>query len=139
MIPMPREHTPLWSDDEPLECVMVVPEARDVKTFVFRPPSGATFIYRAGQFLTLELPLPSGTISRTYTVSSYEEFKEKIESQPGFYRVPWGGDDADEDKIKEQTRATLRCFPLETAPVTGLTCPLTGKPAREWAIFARAY
>ena len=70
MIPMPREHTPLWNDLEPLECVMVVPEAQDVKTFVFRPPSGATFIYRAGQFLTLELPLPSGTISRTYTVSS---------------------------------------------------------------------
>lgn len=70
MIPMPRETTPLWSDDEPLECVMVVPEAQDVKTFVFRPPSGATFLYRAGQFVTLDLPLPGGTISRTYTISS---------------------------------------------------------------------
>jgi stachydrine N-demethylase, reductase component len=70
MIPMPRETTPLWSDDEPLECVMVVPETPEVKTFVFRPPSGATFLYRAGQFLTLELPVPGGAVHRTYTISS---------------------------------------------------------------------
>ncbi|MEQ1568337.1 MAG: proline--tRNA ligase [Myxococcota bacterium] len=76
---------------------------------------------------------------RTYTVASWDEFTEKIESQPGFYRIPWGGDDADEDRVKEQTRATLRCHPLDAASVDGLTCPLTGKPAREWAIFARAY
>lgn len=70
MIPMPREDTPLWSDSEPLECVMVVPEAPNVRTFVFRPPSGATFLFRAGQFITLELPLPGGPLYRTYTISS---------------------------------------------------------------------
>ncbi len=70
MIPMPREDTPLWSDTEPLECVMVVPEAPNVRTFVFRPPSGATFLFRAGQFITLELPVPGGPIYRTYTISS---------------------------------------------------------------------
>ena len=37
MIPMPREDTPVWTDAEPLECVMVIPEAPDVKTFSFRP------------------------------------------------------------------------------------------------------
>jgi stachydrine N-demethylase, reductase component len=70
MIPMPREETQLWSDDEPLECVMVVPEVPGVKTFVFRPPSGRTFLFRAGQFVTLELPVPSGPVHRTYTISS---------------------------------------------------------------------
>jgi prolyl-tRNA synthetase len=77
--------------------------------------------------------------ARTYAVSSYAEFQEKIESQPGFYRIPWGGDAADEARIKEQTRATHRCAPLDEAAPAGLTCPLTGKPAYEWAIFARAY
>ena len=76
---------------------------------------------------------------RTYTVASREEFSEKLESQPGFYRVPWGGNDEDEDQVKDETRATLRCYPLDQDPVDGLTCPLTGKPAHTWAIFARAY
>ncbi|WP_421982703.1 2Fe-2S iron-sulfur cluster-binding protein [Roseibium sp.] len=70
MIPMPGRDTPVWSDSELLECVMVVPEAPDVKTFSFRPPSGATFVYRAGQFITLDLPLPGGNVQRTYTLSS---------------------------------------------------------------------
>ena len=70
MIPMPREDTGLWTDDEPLECVMVLPEVPGVKTFVFRPPSGRTFLFRAGQFLTLELPVPLGPVHRTYTISS---------------------------------------------------------------------
>jgi prolyl-tRNA synthetase len=77
--------------------------------------------------------------ARTYTVDSREAFVEKLESQPGFYRIPWGGDDDDEDKVKEDTRATLRCYPMEQPSVDGLTCPLTGKPAHSWAIFARAY
>lgn len=77
--------------------------------------------------------------ARTYTVTSREEFVAQIDTQPGFYRIPWGGDDADEDAVKAQTRATLRCYPLAAPSIEGLTCPLTGKPAREWAIFARAY
>ncbi len=76
---------------------------------------------------------------RTYSVDSMEDLAEKLQSQPGFYRVPWGGDDDDETTVRERTRATLRCFPMEQDSVEGLTCPLTGKPAREWAIFARAY
>jgi ferredoxin-NADP reductase len=70
MIPMPREDTPVWNDSEPLECVMVIPEAPGVKTFSFRPPSGATFVYRAGQFITLDLPVPNRNVQRTYTISS---------------------------------------------------------------------
>ncbi len=59
-----------WRDDELLECVMVVPEAPNVASFAFRAPSGGWFDYMPGQFLTLELPLPGGTIHRTYTISS---------------------------------------------------------------------
>jgi ferredoxin-NADP reductase len=70
MIPMPQRDSPVWSDDEPLECVSVLPEAPSVKTFSFRPPSGATFVYQAGQFITLDLPLPGGNVQRTYTISS---------------------------------------------------------------------
>ncbi|MEL6978562.1 MAG: hybrid-cluster NAD(P)-dependent oxidoreductase [Pseudomonadota bacterium] len=59
-----------WTDDEPLECTLVIPEAPNVCTFSFRAPSGAWFDYRAGQFVTLELPTPGGAIQRTYTISS---------------------------------------------------------------------
>ena len=74
-----------------------------------------------------------------HTVQSREGFVEAVKSTKGFFRLPWGGDDEDEDAIKTETKATLRCYPLEQESVEGLTCPLTGKPAREWAIFARAY
>ena len=77
--------------------------------------------------------------THTYDVGTWDEFTDKIKSQPGFYRVPWGGDDDDEDRIKTETQATLRCYPQVQESVEGLTCPLTGKPAREWAYFARAY
>lgn len=59
-----------WTDDEALECTMVIPEAPNVRTFAFRAPSGAWFRYRAGQFVTLELPLPGGAVHRTFTISS---------------------------------------------------------------------
>lgn len=70
MIPMPGRDAPAWRDDEPLQCVAVLPEAPGVKTFAFRPPSGAVFSYRAGQFVTLDLPVPGGNVQRTYTISS---------------------------------------------------------------------
>ena len=59
-----------WKDDEPLECVMVVPETSDTATFTFRAPSGAYFDYQPGQFMTLDLPVPGGNLQRTYTISS---------------------------------------------------------------------
>lgn len=59
-----------WTSEEPLECVMVVPETADTATFTFRAPSGAWFRYEPGQFITLDLPLPGGNVQRTYTLSS---------------------------------------------------------------------
>ena len=70
MIPMPAADAPAWRDVEPLECVMIIPEAPNVMTFAFRPPSGARFHYKAGQFVTLDLPVPGGNLQRTYTISS---------------------------------------------------------------------
>lgn len=60
----------IWSDDELLECVSVLPEVPNTATFTFRAPSGALFDFLPGQFLTLELPVPGGPIHRTYTISS---------------------------------------------------------------------
>lgn len=59
-----------WKDDEWLECSMVIPETPDCATIAFRAPSGAWFDYQPGQFLTLDLPVPAGAVSRTYTISS---------------------------------------------------------------------
>ncbi|WP_289043421.1 hybrid-cluster NAD(P)-dependent oxidoreductase [uncultured Aliiroseovarius sp.] len=60
----------IWKDAEMLECVSVIPEMADTATFTFSAPSGALFDFQPGQFLTLELPVPGGTVHRTYTVSS---------------------------------------------------------------------
>ena len=59
-----------WSDSEPLECAMVVPDVANAATFTFRAPSGAWFDYQPGQFITLDLPVPGGNVQRTYTISS---------------------------------------------------------------------
>lgn len=62
-----------WTDAEPLEFAMMVPECEGTATFTFRAPSGAWFDYQPGQFLTLELPVPGqpgGVVHRTYTISS---------------------------------------------------------------------
>lgn len=77
--------------------------------------------------------------ARTHDVSDRAEFDRLLAENPGFLRVPWGGDDADEGRIADETKATIRCYPLEQGTVEGLTCPLTGKPAWTWALFARAY
>lgn len=77
----------------------------------------------------------------TFRISSREDFEARIkEREPGMFLVPWGGDDDDEDKIKDETGVTLRCYPLEQeAMPEGQVCPLTGKPARQWAIFGFSY
>ncbi|MDS9469549.1 hybrid-cluster NAD(P)-dependent oxidoreductase [Paracoccus sp. MBLB3053] len=60
----------VWTDDEPLECVSVLPEAPNVVTVCFQSPSGRPFNFHPGQFITLELPVPGGPLYRTYTISS---------------------------------------------------------------------
>ncbi|KRW96977.1 hybrid-cluster NAD(P)-dependent oxidoreductase [Paracoccus sp. MKU1] len=82
-----------WKDDEPLECVMVVPETSDTATFTFRAPSGAWFDYQPGQFVTLDLPVPGGNVQRTYTISSSPSrplsISVTVKAQPGSVGGRW--------------------------------------------------
>jgi prolyl-tRNA synthetase len=72
----------------------------------------------------------------THDVDNLEDFKEAV--QTGFAQVWWAGDNDDEVKIKEETKATIRCFPFDQPDGSG-TCFFTGKPATRVAIFGRAY
>jgi|TARA_R100000049_G_C1947176_1_gene92794 stachydrine N-demethylase, reductase component len=60
----------IWTDAEQLLCCSVVPEAPNAATFSFVSPSGSQFRYEPGQFVTLDLPLPGGTVWKTCTISS---------------------------------------------------------------------
>lgn len=70
-------------------------------------------------------------------VSSYDELKSVIESGK-WARGYWSGSDEDELRVKEETSATLRCYPFEQPSQNGI-CFMTGKEANEVAIFAKAY
>ncbi len=72
-----------------------------------------------------------------HEVKDYDEFKEVIEAG-GFVRAPWAGTSEDELRVKEETKATIRCFPFETEGEGG-TCFYTGKKADRIAIFGKAY
>lgn len=73
----------------------------------------------------------------THSVSSYGEFK-KIIKNGGFARCGWDGNEDTELKIKEETKATIRCIPFDENP-ENLTCVLSGKEAKHEVIFAKAY
>ena len=75
--------------------------------------------------------------SKTISVESYDEFKEKIE-EGGFIMAHWDGTPETEEKIKEDTKATIRCIPLEGDKTPG-TCMVTGKPSAQRVVFARSY
>ncbi len=74
---------------------------------------------------------------RTYKVDSYEEFKERIENG-GFFLCHWDGTSETEEKIKEETKATIRCIPMDAEEEEGF-CMVTGKPSKRRVVFARAY
>lgn len=74
---------------------------------------------------------------RTITVDTYEEFKEKIE-QGYFIMAHWDGTPETEERIKNETKATIRCLPLEGDMTPG-KCMVTGKPSACRVLFARAY
>ena len=73
----------------------------------------------------------------TTTADTYEEFKEKIENG-GFILAHWDGTPETEEKVKEETKATIRCIPLEGDKTPGV-CMVTGKPSAQRVIFARNY
>lgn len=73
---------------------------------------------------------------RTADVATYDELKQQIEK--GFARAYWAGSTEDEKRIQDETRATIRCIPLDQ-PGTSGTCVYTGKETSQIVIFARAY
>ena len=75
--------------------------------------------------------------SVTREVNSYEEFKVEIE-KGGFLLCHWDGTPETEELIKQETKATIRCIPLEGDKTPGV-CMVTGKPSKQRVVFARAY
>jgi prolyl-tRNA synthetase len=77
--------------------------------------------------------------SHTFKVDTWEEFMKIIESEElGFISAHWDGTPETEDKIKDLTKATIRCIPLDAVEEEG-TCILTGKPSGRRVLFAKAY
>ena len=76
-------------------------------------------------------------IENTREVDTWEDFKEEIK-KPGFLLCHWDGTPETEEKIKAETKATIRCIPLEGDKTPG-TCIYTGKPSSQRVIFAIAY
>lgn len=74
----------------------------------------------------------------TTEVNSYEEFKDILENKGGFISAHWDGTAETERQIKEETKATIRCIPLNTKQEEG-TCIVSGKPSAQRVLFAKAY
>lgn len=75
---------------------------------------------------------------RTHTVETYDEFKVELEAKGGFFLAHWDGTAETEEKIKQETKATIRCIPIDRKDEEG-KCMVTGKPSAGRVIFAKAY
>ncbi|WP_336837734.1 MULTISPECIES: proline--tRNA ligase [Sphingobacterium] len=71
-------------------------------------------------------------------VNSYDEFKEVLEGKGGFISCHWDGTTETEKRVKEETKATIRCIPLDAKEEDGI-CIFTGKPSKRRVLFAKAY
>ena len=71
-------------------------------------------------------------------VDSYDDFKRVLDEKGGFVLAPWDGTPETEARIKEETKATIRCVPFGTPDEDGLDM-LTGKPSKRRVLFARSY
>jgi prolyl-tRNA synthetase len=76
--------------------------------------------------------------ANTTKVDTYQEFKELLDSKGGFFLAHWDGTPETEDKIKEETKATIRCIPMDAEAEEG-KCIYSGKPSSRRVLFARAY
>ena len=71
-------------------------------------------------------------------VDTYEEFKDVLENKGGFISVHWDGTTETEDRIKEETKATIRCIPMDAKEENGVDI-ISGKPSKRRVLFAKAY
>ena len=76
--------------------------------------------------------------SHTTVCDSYEDFKKVLESKGGFISAHWDGTEETEMKIKQETKATIRCISIETEKEEG-KCIYSGKPSSQRVLFAKAY
>nr|WP_319399308.1 proline--tRNA ligase [uncultured Carboxylicivirga sp.] len=74
----------------------------------------------------------------TTPVETYDEFKKVLEEKGGFILAHWDGTPETEEKIKNETKATIRCIPLDQPEEEGV-CMVTGKPSKKRVLFAKAY
>jgi prolyl-tRNA synthetase len=74
----------------------------------------------------------------TTVVDTYDEFKKVLEEKGGFIKAHWDGTTETEDQIKKETKATIRCIPLDD-DTEGGSCMVTGKPSARKVLFAKAY
>ncbi len=77
-------------------------------------------------------------IDNTRKANSWDEFVQLLDEKGGFIAAHWDGTAETEEKIKDQTKATIRCIPLKNEMEEGI-CILTGKPSKQRVLFARAY
>ena len=71
-------------------------------------------------------------------VDTFDEFKDVLEGKAGFISAHWDGSSETENKIKELTKATIRCIPIDNKAEEG-KCVLTGNPSKQRVLFAKAY
>jgi prolyl-tRNA synthetase len=104
-------------------------------------------IERAGELAAQILETQQGELyqraldfreAHSHRVDDYAEFKRIVEGEGGFVYAHWNGKPESEARIKEETKATIRCIPLDGAPEKG-KCILTGEPSAQRVIFAQAY
>nr|MBI1229595.1 proline--tRNA ligase [Cytophagales bacterium] len=75
---------------------------------------------------------------KTTTADTWEEFVETLDKKAGFVAAHWDGTPETEERIKEKTKATIRCIPLDREPEEG-TCIFSNRPSKGRVLFARAY
>ncbi|MCK9481281.1 MAG: proline--tRNA ligase [Bacteroidia bacterium] len=114
---------------------------RDIKTKESAPQSGLVDLVKS------LLPQIQSSLyniakefrdSRITRVESWEEFEHALDNTPGFISAHWDGTSATEQAIKEKTKATIRCIPLNNPQEEG-KCVFSGRPSKERVLFARAY
>ena len=76
--------------------------------------------------------------AHTYTALNYDEFKDTAANKAGFIKAMWCGDQACEDKIKEDTTCTSRCMPFAQEHLSDV-CVCCGKPAKAMVYWGKAY
>jgi prolyl-tRNA synthetase len=114
---------------------------RDTKEKQTVPQAGLTHVI-AGLLTEIQDSLFQKALnyrdSMIHKVDTYEQFKDVLENKGGFISAHWDGTSETEELIKQETKATIRCIPLNNPPEEGV-CIYTGKPSTQRVLFAKAY